>query len=94
MARLGVLALGLLAVLSAACGFGPPSASQPRASAPTFAVTGPDPVRGTMEAGVQGGVVVHPKRGPFRVFENTFSARQRCRPTAPSTIGVSPSGCP
>ena len=70
MPRLGVLALGLLAVLSAACSSGAPSASQPPAtSAPTFAVTGPDPVRGAMEAGVQGRVVVHPKRGPFRVFE-------------------------
>jgi hypothetical protein len=70
MPRLGVLALGLLAVFSAACGSGAPSGSQPPAtSTRTFAVTGPDPVRGTMDAGVRGAVVVHPKRGPFRVFE-------------------------
>ena len=70
MRRFGVLMLGSLAFLSAACGSGAPSASQPAAtSARTFAVTGPDPVRGTMETGVQGGVVVHPKRGPFRVFD-------------------------
>ena len=63
MRRLGVLAFGFLTVLSASCGSGAPSASQPSAtSARTFAVTGP-------EAGVHGGVVVHPKRGPFRVFE-------------------------
>jgi hypothetical protein len=70
MPRLGVLALGLLTVLSAACGSGAPSASQSLPSSPrTFAVTGPDPVRGMLEAAVHGGVVVHPKRGPFRVFE-------------------------
>jgi hypothetical protein len=75
MPRVGVLALGLLTVLSAACGSGAPSASQPSAtSARTFAVTGPDPVRGMLEASVHGGVVVHPKWGPFRVFE-TPSAR-------------------
>jgi len=32
-------------------------------------VTGPEPVRRTLDAGVLGGVVVHPKWGPFRVFE-------------------------
>jgi hypothetical protein len=70
MPRLGVLALGLLTVLSGACGSGAPSASQPPApSARTFTVTGPHPVRGTPEAGVHGGLVVHSKRGPFRVFE-------------------------
>ena len=70
MRRFGVLVLGSLAFLSAACGSGAPSASQPAAtSAPTFAVTGPDPVSGMIEAGVQDGVVVHPKRGPFRVFD-------------------------
>ena len=70
MPRLGVLALGLLAVLSAACSSGAPSSSQPPAtSTRTFAVTGPDPVSATTEAGLHGGVVVHPKRGPFRVFE-------------------------
>jgi hypothetical protein len=69
MPRLGVLALGLLTVLSAACGSGAPSASQPSAtSAQTFAVTGPDPVRGTLDAGINRGMVIHPKRGPFRVF--------------------------
>jgi L,D-transpeptidase catalytic domain len=69
MRKLGVLALGLLTILSAACGSGAPSASQPSpTSARTFAVTGPDPVRGMLDAGVHGGVVVHPKRGPFRVF--------------------------
>ena len=71
MPRLRVLALGLLTVLSAACGSGAPSASQPLAtSARTFAVIGPDPVRGTMEAGVHGGAVVHPKQDAFRVFES------------------------
>ena len=70
MPRLGVLALGLLAVLSAACDSGVPSSSQPLpTSAGTFAVTGPDPVSKTLEASVHGGVVVHPKRGPFRVLE-------------------------
>jgi len=70
MARLGVLAIGLLAVLSAACGSGAPSSSLPPAtSVPTFAVPGPDPVAAALKASVHGGVVVHPKRGPFRVFE-------------------------
>ena len=70
MPRLGVLALGLLAVLSAACDSGVPSSSQPLpTSAGTFAVTGPDPVSKTLEASVHGGVVVHPKRGLFRVLE-------------------------
>jgi lipoprotein-anchoring transpeptidase ErfK/SrfK len=69
MRRLGVLALGLLTVLSAACTSGAPSASQPPAtSVPTFAVPGPDPVAAALKASVQGGVVVHPNRGPFRVF--------------------------
>ena len=70
MPRVGVLALGLLAVLSAACDSGVPSSSQPLpTSAGTFAVTGPDPVSKTLEASVHGGVVVHPKRGLFRVLE-------------------------
>ena len=70
MPRLGVLALGLLAVLSAACDSGVPSSSQPLpTSAGTLAVTGPDPVSKTLEASVHGGVVVHPKRGLFRVLE-------------------------
>src|SRR6476661_4011839 len=70
MPRLGVLAIGLLAVLSAACGSRAPSSSQPPpTSAPTFAVPGPDPVAAALEASVHGGVVVHPKGDPFRVFE-------------------------
>ena len=70
MPRLGVLVLGLLALVSAACGSGAPSPSLPPAtSTGTFAVAGPDPVSGTLEASVPGGEVVHPKRGPFRVFD-------------------------
>jgi hypothetical protein len=74
MRRLGVLALGLLTVLSAACGSGESASQPPATSAPTFAVTGPDPVRGMLDSGVHG-AVVHPKRGPFRVFETPSPRR-------------------
>jgi L,D-transpeptidase catalytic domain len=70
MQRLGVLAIGLLAVLSAACGSGAPASPQlPATSVPTFAVPGPDPVAAALKESVHGGVVVHPKRGLFRVFD-------------------------